>query len=82
MLRNVIEEQSDPRLEPHMSGVLWDMFTGSAGYREIFLRTLRPAFLLRFAAAVVATVLRRPIDAYADEHGTAAAAVGGDVGQR
>ena len=32
-----------------MSGVLWDMFTGSAPYREIFLRTLDPRFLACFA---------------------------------
>jgi flavin-dependent dehydrogenase len=37
-----------------MSQVLWDTFTGSAPYSEIFLRTLRPAFagrLLRHLAA-------------------------------
>ena len=28
-----------------MSSVLWNMFTGSAPYREIFLGTLHPAFL-------------------------------------
>lgn len=28
-----------------MSQVLWDTFTGSAAYRDIFLRTLRPSFL-------------------------------------
>jgi flavin-dependent dehydrogenase len=81
VLRNVIEEQSDPRLEPRMSSVLWDMFTGSASYREIFLRTLRPAFLLRFSAAVMATLLRRPMGSGAAEQETIAAAVGGDVGQ-
>jgi flavin-dependent dehydrogenase len=30
----------------HMSTVLWNMFTGSAPYREIFLRTLHPAFII------------------------------------
>ena len=30
-----------------MSTVLWDMFTGSATYREIVQRTLHPAFLGR-----------------------------------
>jgi hypothetical protein len=30
---------------PHMSTVLWNMFTGSAPYREIFVRTLHPAFI-------------------------------------
>lgn len=31
-----------------MSTVLWDMFTGSASYRDILLRTLHPAFWTRF----------------------------------
>lgn len=30
-----------------MSTVLWDMFTGSAPYREILLRTLKPSFWTR-----------------------------------
>lgn len=30
----------------HMSTVLWNMFTGSAPYREIFLKTLHPGFVL------------------------------------
>jgi flavin-dependent dehydrogenase len=29
----------------HMSAVLWNMFTGSAPYREIFFRTLHPGFI-------------------------------------
>jgi flavin-dependent dehydrogenase len=32
-----------------MSLVLWDMFTGSAPYQEIFFRTVSPFFLGRFA---------------------------------
>lgn len=31
-----------------MSGVLWDTFTGSTSYRDVFLRTLNPVFLGRF----------------------------------
>jgi CRP-like cAMP-binding protein len=30
-----------------MSGVLWDTFTGSAPYRDVFRRTLHPLFLAR-----------------------------------
>jgi len=30
----------------HMSGTLWNMFTGSAPYREVFFRTLHPGFVL------------------------------------
>jgi hypothetical protein len=29
----------------HMSAVLWNMFTGSSPYREIFLRTFHPGFI-------------------------------------
>jgi hypothetical protein len=28
-----------------MSSVLWDMFTGSAPYRDVFVRTLHPSFI-------------------------------------
>jgi len=31
-----------------MSTVLWDTFTGSAPYTDVFMRTLSPAFLYRF----------------------------------
>jgi hypothetical protein len=27
-----------------MSGVLWDLFSGSASYTNVFLRTLHPAY--------------------------------------
>jgi len=30
----------------HMRAVLWNMFTGSAPYRDIFLRTLHPGFIV------------------------------------
>jgi hypothetical protein len=45
-----------------MSQVLWDMFTGSAPYRDIFLLTLRPSFLggmLWFSCASIADGVRR-----------------------
>lgn len=45
-------EQEGRRL-PRMSTVLWDMFTGSATYREIVLRTLHPAFLGRLMWHVI-----------------------------
>jgi flavin-dependent dehydrogenase len=46
VLRMVSREQKGERWR--MSLVLWDMFTGGASYREIFLRTLHPAFWIRF----------------------------------
>ena len=44
-----------------MSQVLWDTFTGSAPYRQIFMRTLRPTFLgglLWSTCASIATAAR------------------------
>jgi flavin-dependent dehydrogenase len=48
VVRMVSKEQSGAYERPHMSSVLWDVFTGSAPYRDIFKRTLHPAFLSRF----------------------------------
>jgi len=42
-------EQNNPSIPPRMSSVLWDTFTGSAPYREVFRRTLSPFFLMRLA---------------------------------
>jgi flavin-dependent dehydrogenase len=46
VLRMTATEQGKPNGR-HMSGTLWNMFTGSAPYREVFLKTLRPAFIFR-----------------------------------
>lgn len=43
------DEQARPGKSRRMSMVLWDMFTGSASYRDIFMRTLDPRFLGNFA---------------------------------
>jgi flavin-dependent dehydrogenase len=45
ILRMTIREQEKPAGIRHMSGILWDIFTGSAPYREVFWRSLHPAFL-------------------------------------
>jgi len=49
-LRHVIlgmtrREQMDRSRKPHMSSLLWNMFTGSAPYTEIFLGALHPGFI-------------------------------------
>lgn len=48
MLGMTIAEQFRPGDERRMSLVLWDLFSGSAPYKDILLRMLRPAFLGRF----------------------------------
>jgi len=45
LLRMTSMEQRRAGQDRHMSMVLWDMFTGSAPYIEIFKRTLNPKFL-------------------------------------
>jgi flavin-dependent dehydrogenase len=49
VMRMTAREQAGSSAAKRMSMVLWDMFTGSAPYREIFARTLDPRFLGRFA---------------------------------
>lgn len=48
ILRMVTREQRKRAGNPRMSMVLWDLFTGSAPYREIVMRALHPGFLGAF----------------------------------
>lgn len=48
ILRMIYKEQPKDGIHRHMSTVLWDTFTGSAPYRDIFFRTLKPAFWVNF----------------------------------
>ncbi len=59
MLRMAAGEQATPGRPPRMSGVLWDMFSGSASYGDIFLRMLRPAFLARFVWSAMSSLWTR-----------------------
>ncbi len=60
VLKMVAREQSLPGEKRYMSTILWDMFTGSAPYREIFMRTIRPAFWSRFILDLATSLLYRP----------------------
>ena len=53
ILRMTLAEQQRAGDQRRMSGILWDMFSGSAPYRDIFLRMLHPGCAARFAWAVV-----------------------------
>jgi flavin-dependent dehydrogenase len=57
VLAMVEREQLDPDSSQRMSSVLWDSFTGSAPYRDIFLRTIRPAFWMTLAKFLFASLL-------------------------
>jgi len=45
VLRMVAAEQRDEKAPKRMSSVLWDLFSGSAPYTDVFLRTLRPGYV-------------------------------------
>jgi len=47
VLRMTTAEQESREWNPRMSDVLWDTFTGSAPYGDVFRRALHPAFLGR-----------------------------------
>ena len=45
VLRMTALEQQQPGSARRMSGVLWDLFSGSASYTNVFMRTLHPAYI-------------------------------------
>jgi hypothetical protein len=45
MLSMAQKEQARDGAKPHMSSLLWNMFTGSAPYLEMFRGTLHPGFI-------------------------------------
>lgn len=61
MLRMVIKEQTKPGPQRRMSGVLWDMFSGSAPYADIFFRMLKPGFLVRFVGSAIVSLWPRRV---------------------
>ena len=58
VLRMTIEEQGKDGPHRRLSGVLWDMFSGSAPYRDIFVRMLHPAFMGRFLWSIGVAAVR------------------------
>jgi flavin-dependent dehydrogenase len=59
VFRMTVREQKQEGSKRRMSMVLWDMFTGSAPYKEIFVRTLNPAFLSRFVSDLAVSITGR-----------------------
>lgn len=55
MTRGEQQRAEDPK---RMSGVLWDLFSGSASYTNVFLRTLHPAYIGKLVWNLVAGNLR------------------------
>jgi len=63
MYRMAQREQALPTRRPHMSSLLWNMFTGSAPYTEIWCDALHPGFagnmILNAAAGLLPASARR-----------------------
>lgn len=59
VLKMTADEQKNTESKKRMSMVLWDMFTGSAPYKEIFMRTLSPVFLVRLVGDLAFSVIER-----------------------
>jgi hypothetical protein len=49
-------EQSREGARPHMSSLLWNMFTGSAPYTEMFRGTLHPGFIAHLLASLLSAL--------------------------
>jgi hypothetical protein len=56
VLGMVKREQAAPNQPQRMSTILWDTFTGSAPYREIFYRTLHPAYIVTLCGNLLAAL--------------------------
>lgn len=59
MLRMIESEQHKPAAGQRMSAITWDIFTGSAPYKDILLRMFHPAFWIRFLGHLGASIIRR-----------------------
>ena len=71
VLRMTITEQQHPGKPKRMSGVLWDLVSGSARYREVFMRTLHPAYIKDLVWNLVAgNIGRSRPSAVERRHGT------------
>ena len=59
MLHVADQEQQQPPARRLMSMVLWDMFTGSAPYRDILRRAVSPRLVQRLVRASIGALLQR-----------------------
>lgn len=57
MLRMVSEEAFLPGSQRIMSRVLWDTFTGSSTYRDIFYRSAHPVFFYRLVSSTIRSMV-------------------------
>ena len=81
----ILDEQGKPGPLRRMSMVQWDMYTGSGSYKEIFMHTLHPSFLLRLGWDILASLVskkpfsKKPAPELAPRAGEPAAPAGGSA---
>ena len=56
LLRMAVAEQRHVRKRGRVGGILWDLFSGSAPYTDIFKRMLHPVLIWRFIVSAVASL--------------------------
>lgn len=54
---SMASQEQQQNIQPRMSSVLWDTFTGSASYKNILIRTLRPAFIGRLFSNLLGSLI-------------------------
>lgn len=59
VVRMVVNEQKKKPEDRRMSMVMWDLFTGSATYRDVLKRTLHPAFITNFVSSIMTSAVKR-----------------------
>ena len=59
ILKMTTDEQQQADGPRRMSGVLWDLFSGSASYTNVFIRTLHPAYVGNLLKNLVSANVRR-----------------------
>ena len=58
LVHMVSREQSSPDSQKRLSMIMWDTFTGSAPYQEVFLRSMHPKFLAGFLSSCTRSLLK------------------------
>jgi flavin-dependent dehydrogenase len=69
VMRMAANEQKNRGNQRRMSTVLWDMFTGSSSYREVFFRCIHPGFWTRFFLNIITSIFISPGSAGPVERG-------------
>jgi hypothetical protein len=59
LLRQIRYEQRLSNHQRRMSSVLWDTFSGSAGYRNILIRTIHPIVLISLIWNILASLFTK-----------------------